>query len=49
MSAAATLLRSMFDVAVASAQPALCVPPYLPTPEMLGKGRLFVIGAGKAS
>jgi len=49
MSAAATLLRSMFDAAVASAQPALCVPPYLPTPEELGNGRLFVIGAGKAS
>jgi hydroxypyruvate reductase len=25
------------------------VPPYLPTPEELGNGRLFVIGAGKAS
>jgi hydroxypyruvate reductase len=49
MNAAAALLRSMFDAAVASAQPALCVPPHLPTPQMLGKGRLFVIGAGKAS
>jgi len=49
MNAAATLLRGMFDAAVASAQPALCVPPHLPTPQMLGKGRLFVIGAGKAS
>ncbi len=36
----------MFDAAVASAQPALCIPPYLPpTP----RGRLIVIGAGKAS
>jgi glycerate 2-kinase len=39
----------MFDVSIASAQPALCVPPHLPTPEALGKGRLIVIGAGKAS
>jgi len=40
------LLRAMFDAAVAAAQPALCVPPHLPTPP---KGRLVVIGAGKAS
>jgi hydroxypyruvate reductase len=40
------LLRRMFDAAVASAQPALCIPPCLPpTP----RGRLIVIGAGKAS
>jgi hydroxypyruvate reductase len=39
----------MFDAAVASAQPALCVPPHLPSAATLGKGRLFVIGAGKAS
>ena len=45
----AALLRRMFDAAVASAQPALCVPPHLPTQAELGKGRLFVIGAGKAS
>ena len=43
------LLRRMFDAAVASAQPAHCVPPHLPTPESLGSGRLIVIGAGKAS
>ena len=43
------LLRAMFDAAVASAQPALCVPPHLPTPAELGSGRLIVIGAGKAS
>ena len=43
------LLRRMFDAAVASAQPARCVPPHLPTPDELGTGRLVVIGAGKAS
>ncbi len=42
----AALLRRMFDAAVASAQPALCVPPHLPAPP---RGRLLVIGAGKAS
>jgi glycerate 2-kinase len=41
-----TLLRAMFDAAVAAAQPAVCVPPHLPAPP---KGRLVVIGAGKAS
>ena len=40
------LLRAMFDAAVASAQPALCVPPHLPE---VPKGRLIVLGAGKAS
>jgi hydroxypyruvate reductase len=40
------LLRRMFEAAVAAAQPALCVPPALPAPP---KGRLIVIGAGKAS
>ena len=40
------LLRSMFDAAVAAAQPALCLPPHLPPPP---KGRTLVIGAGKAS
>lgn len=43
------LLRRMFDAAIASAQPALCIPPHLPSPQALGKGRLIVIGAGKAS
>jgi hydroxypyruvate reductase len=47
--APAALLRQMFDAAVASAQPALCVPPHLPTAAELGAGRLVVIGAGKAS
>ena len=41
-----TLLRRMFDAAIAAAQPALCVPPALPEKP---KGRLIVIGAGKAS
>jgi glycerate 2-kinase len=36
----------MFDSAIASAQPALCVPPHLPAPP---RGRLIVVGAGKAS
>ena len=48
-SAPSQLLRRMFDAAVASAQPAHCVPPHLPTPQSLGTGRLIVIGAGKAS
>ncbi|MDM0111629.1 glycerate kinase [Variovorax sp. J22R133] len=48
MNAAETrsLLRAMFDAAVAAAQPALCVPRHLPAAP---KGRLVVIGAGKAS
>ncbi len=40
------LLRVLFDAAIAAAQPALCVPSYLPPPP---KGRFIVIGAGKAS
>jgi glycerate 2-kinase len=40
------LLRSLFDAAVAAAQPALCLPAHLPPPP---KGRTIVIGAGKAS
>ncbi|HXC09993.1 MAG TPA: glycerate kinase [Steroidobacteraceae bacterium] len=40
------LLRQMFDAAIASAQPALCIPPHLPDPP---RGRLIVVGAGKAS
>jgi hydroxypyruvate reductase len=40
------LLRSLFDAAVAAAQPALCLPPHLPPPP---KGRTIVVGAGKAS
>src|SRR3984957_20204672 len=44
--AAKELLRQMFDAAIASAQPALCVPPHLPEAP---RGRLIVVGAGKAS
>ncbi|MGH8820781.1 MAG: glycerate kinase type-2 family protein, partial [Rhodoferax sp.] len=43
------LLRRLFDAAVASAQPALCIPPHMPSPDEMGTGRLIVIGAGKAS
>ncbi len=46
---AQALLRRMFDAAVASAQPAKNVAGHLPDPGSLGKGRLIVIGAGKAS
>ena len=41
-----TLLRAMFDAAIAAAQPALCLPEHLPARP---KGRTLVIGAGKAS
>lgn len=40
------LLRQMFDVAVAAAQPAVAIPAHLPEPP---KGKTLVIGAGKAS
>ena len=43
------LLRQMFDAAVASAQPALCLPQHLPEPPSSPGGRTIVIGAGKAS
>jgi glycerate 2-kinase len=43
---AQVLLRRMFDAAIASAQPALVVPPQLPKAP---RGRLIVVGAGKAS
>ena len=48
-SQAQALLRRMFDAAIASAQPARCIPAHLPEPQTLGSGRLIVIGAGKAS
>jgi len=41
-----TLLRRMFDAAIAAAQPALCLAAHLPPQP---KGRTIVIGAGKAS
>jgi hydroxypyruvate reductase len=40
------LLRKMFDAAVNAAQPEHCIPRHLPAPP---RGRLLVIGAGKAS
>lgn len=40
------LLQRMFQAAIAAAQPAQCIPAYLPAAP---KGRLLVIGAGKAS
>jgi glycerate 2-kinase len=40
------LLRQMFAAAIEAAQPAHCIPHYLPKPP---QGRLIVIGAGKAS
>ena len=42
------LLGRMFDAAIEAAQPAHCVPPQLPPPDLV-RGRLLVIGAGKAS
>jgi glycerate 2-kinase len=41
-----TLLRALFDAAVAAASPERCVPAFLPAPP---KGRTVVVGAGKAS
>jgi glycerate 2-kinase len=40
------LLESLFQAAIASAQPAMCIPPHLPPQP---RGRLIVLGAGKAS
>lgn len=40
------LLRRMFDAAIASAQPAVCIPPHLPAAP---RGRTIIVGAGKAS
>ena len=45
-SAPRALLTAMFHAAIASAQPAVCVPAHLPAPP---RGRLIVVGAGKAS
>ena len=41
-----TLLRRLFDAAIAAAQPAHCLPAFLPD---VPRGRLVVVGAGKAS
>lgn len=40
-------LKKLYDCAVEAAQPHLCVPRYMPKPPK--SGRVFVIGAGKAS
>jgi hydroxypyruvate reductase len=42
-----SLLRAMFDAAIASADPRRCVPPYLD--DIPADGRILVLGAGKAS
>jgi glycerate-2-kinase len=47
--ASSTLLRRMFDAAIASAQAASCVPPHLAALAAMGRCTLIVIGAGKAS
>jgi glycerate 2-kinase len=46
LAASRALLLRMFHAAIASAQPAVCIPPHLPDPP---RGRLIVVGAGKAS
>ncbi len=39
-------LRDLFDAAVAAADPARCLPPFLPAPP---RGKMVVVGAGKAA
>ena len=46
MSSARMVLRRMFDAAINVAQPEHCLPPHLPPAP---KGRMIVVGAGKAS
>ena len=43
----ASLLKALFDAALAAAQPATCLPPYLPEPPP--GGRTVVVGLGKAA
>jgi len=44
------VLRQLFDTAVASADPAICVPPHLKClSDYENRGRIVVVGAGKAS
>lgn len=40
------LLRTLYDTAVAAAQPALCLPPHWPEPP---KGRIVLLAGGKAA
>ncbi|MBU1176297.1 MAG: glycerate kinase [Alphaproteobacteria bacterium] len=46
MNSPTVFLQRLFEAAIGSAQPAVCVPPYLPERPA---GRLVVVGAGKAS
>ncbi len=43
------MLLESFEAAVSAADPAKIVPQYLPDPRHLPAGRIFVVGAGKAS
>ena len=42
------LLRALYDAAVARAQPAQVMQPFLPAPPDAARGRTLVLGAGKA-
>ena len=42
------LLRELFDAAVAAADPAHCLPAWLPDPPVSPRGRTVIVGAGKA-
>jgi len=44
--AASIFLRSLFEAALAAADPEVCLPPFLPSPP---RGRTVVVGAGKAA
>ena len=44
-----TLLRELFDAAVAAADPAHCLPAWLPDPPDPARGRTVIVGAGKAA
>ncbi len=43
------LLRGLFDAAVAAADPAHCLPAWLPEPPVSPRGRTVIVGAGKAA
>jgi hydroxypyruvate reductase len=44
-----SVLRGLFDAAVAAVEPARCLPAWLPPPSELPRGRTVVVGAGKAA
>ncbi len=44
-----SVLRGLFDVAVAAVEPARCLPAWLPAAAELPRGRTVVVGAGKAA